>query len=148
MKKIALAAARLAAAALAVAGPADEARGPDQACASAAYRSWATTSAASTRWPRTRSRYDKEEAARNADLVVQRSSTVPRDFFGEGTDKGETQAKPEIWTEPRRLRREDGQDGHRGGEAARRRRAATWRRSRSRSATWARPARPATTTTG
>ncbi|HEX4334024.1 MAG TPA: cytochrome c [Usitatibacter sp.] len=41
--------------------------------------------------------YDKEEAARLADLLVQ-VSMVPRHFFGEGTDKGETRAKPEIWT--------------------------------------------------
>jgi cytochrome c556 len=41
--------------------------------------------------------YDKEEATRLADLLVQ-VSMVPRRFFGEGTDKGETRAKPEIWT--------------------------------------------------
>ena len=41
--------------------------------------------------------YSKEEAVRLADLLVQ-VSTVPRLFFGEGTDKGETRAKPEIWT--------------------------------------------------
>ncbi|HXF81056.1 MAG TPA: cytochrome c [Usitatibacter sp.] len=41
--------------------------------------------------------YDKDEATRLADLLVQ-VSMVPRRFFGEGTDKGETRAKPEIWT--------------------------------------------------
>lgn len=41
--------------------------------------------------------YDKEEAVRLADLFAQ-VSTVPRKFFGDGTDKGETRAKPEIWT--------------------------------------------------
>jgi cytochrome c556 len=41
--------------------------------------------------------YDREEAIRLADLFVQ-VSMVPRHFFGEGTDKGETRAKPEIWT--------------------------------------------------
>lgn len=41
--------------------------------------------------------YNKDEAVRLADLFVQ-VSMVPRNFFGEGTDKGETRAKPEIWT--------------------------------------------------
>src|SRR6185312_11752142 len=41
--------------------------------------------------------YDKDEATRLADLLAQ-VSMVPRRFFGEGTDKGETRAKPEIWT--------------------------------------------------
>ena len=40
--------------------------------------------------------FNKEEAARNADFVAM-LSTVPRGFFGEGTDK-DTKAKPEIWT--------------------------------------------------
>jgi len=42
--------------------------------------------------------YVKEDAIRYADLLAQ-VSTVPKGFFGEGTDKaGETRAKPEIWT--------------------------------------------------
>ncbi|MFZ3322839.1 MAG: cytochrome c [Usitatibacter sp.] len=41
--------------------------------------------------------YSKDDAIRYADLLVQ-VSTVPKLFFGEGTDKGETRAKPEIWT--------------------------------------------------
>jgi len=41
--------------------------------------------------------YDKAEATRLADLLVQ-VSMVPRNFFGEGTGQGETRAKPEIWT--------------------------------------------------
>jgi cytochrome c556 len=42
--------------------------------------------------------YVKEDAIRFADLLAQ-VSTVPKGFFGEGTDKvGETRAKPEIWT--------------------------------------------------
>ncbi len=41
--------------------------------------------------------YNKDDATRLADLLVQ-VSMVPRNFFGEGTDKGETRAKPEIWT--------------------------------------------------
>lgn len=41
--------------------------------------------------------YNKDEAVRNADFVAM-LATVPKAFFGEGTDKGETRAKPEIWT--------------------------------------------------
>ncbi|HUL95129.1 MAG TPA: cytochrome c [Usitatibacter sp.] len=41
--------------------------------------------------------YSRDEAVRSAELMVQ-MSTLPRLFFGEGTDKGETRAKPEIWT--------------------------------------------------
>jgi cytochrome c556 len=40
--------------------------------------------------------YSKDEAARNADMVAVLAD-VPRGFFGDGTDKGETRAKPEIW---------------------------------------------------
>jgi cytochrome c556 len=42
--------------------------------------------------------YSKEEAARNADLVVALSE-YPKQFFGEGTDKvGDTKALPEVWS--------------------------------------------------
>ena len=42
--------------------------------------------------------YSKEEAVRYSDLLAQ-LSTVPKGFFGEGSDKaGETRAKPEVWT--------------------------------------------------
>jgi cytochrome c556 len=40
--------------------------------------------------------YNKEEAIRNANLAAA-IADYPRNFFGEGTDKGETKAKPEIW---------------------------------------------------
>lgn len=40
--------------------------------------------------------YNKDEAVRNADLVAALAD-YPRNFFGEGTDKGETRARPEIW---------------------------------------------------
>ncbi len=40
--------------------------------------------------------FNKDEATRNADFVAM-LSTVPRLYFGEGTDK-DTKAKPEIWT--------------------------------------------------
>ena len=39
---------------------------------------------------------NKEEATRNAELLAQ-LATIPKGFFGEGTDKGETRARPEIW---------------------------------------------------
>ena len=41
--------------------------------------------------------YNKDEAMRNA-AIAAAVSEHPRNFFGEGTDKGETRAKPEIWT--------------------------------------------------
>jgi cytochrome c556 len=40
--------------------------------------------------------FDKDEAIRNADFVAM-LSTVPKGYFGEGTDK-DTKAKPDIWT--------------------------------------------------
>jgi cytochrome c556 len=40
--------------------------------------------------------YNQEEATRNADFVAM-LCTVPRNYFGEGTDK-DTKAKPEIWS--------------------------------------------------
>ena len=40
--------------------------------------------------------FNKDEAARNAEFVAL-LATVPKGFFGEGTDK-DTKAKPEIWT--------------------------------------------------
>lgn len=40
--------------------------------------------------------YNQEEATRNADFVAM-LSTVPRNYFGESTDK-DTKAKPEIWS--------------------------------------------------
>ena len=40
--------------------------------------------------------YNKDEAARNA-LLVSTLADYPRHFFGEGSDKGETKAKAELW---------------------------------------------------
>ena len=40
--------------------------------------------------------FNRDEAARNAEFVAL-LATVPRGYFGEGTDK-DTKAKPEIWT--------------------------------------------------
>lgn len=42
--------------------------------------------------------YDAKVAAENADVVLTLSK-LPWLAFGEGTDKGETRAKPEIWKE-------------------------------------------------
>jgi cytochrome c556 len=45
-----------------------------------------------------RAPYDAKAAADNAELVLTLSK-LPWAAFGEGTDKGETRAKPEIWKE-------------------------------------------------
>lgn len=45
-----------------------------------------------------RTPYDAKAAADNAELVMTMSK-LPWAAFGEGTDKGETRAKPEIWKE-------------------------------------------------
>lgn len=42
-----------------------------------------------------RTPYDAKAAADNADVV----SKLPWAAFGEGTDKGDTRAKPEVWKE-------------------------------------------------
>lgn len=42
--------------------------------------------------------FDAKVAAENAELVAT-MSRLPFEAFGPGTDKGETRAKPEIWTE-------------------------------------------------
>ncbi|WP_090142392.1 cytochrome c [Limnohabitans sp. DM1] len=45
-----------------------------------------------------RTPYDAKAAADNADVVVTLSK-LPWAAFGEGTDKGDTRAKPEVWKE-------------------------------------------------
>ena len=45
-----------------------------------------------------RAPYDAKLAAENAELVVALAK-LPWTAYGEGTDKGETRAKPEIWKE-------------------------------------------------
>jgi cytochrome c556 len=45
-----------------------------------------------------RAPYDAKAAAENADVVATLAK-LPWAAFGEGTDKGETRAKPEIWKE-------------------------------------------------
>lgn len=45
-----------------------------------------------------RAPYDAKAAAENADVVATLSK-LPWAAFGEGTDKGDTRAKPEIWKE-------------------------------------------------
>jgi cytochrome c556 len=42
--------------------------------------------------------YDAKSAADNADVVATLSK-LPWAAFGEGTDKGDTRAKPEVWKE-------------------------------------------------
>jgi cytochrome c556 len=42
--------------------------------------------------------FDAKVAADNA-VIVETMSKLPWAAFGEGTDKGDTRAKPEIWTE-------------------------------------------------
>jgi|SRR5688572_17353769 len=40
--------------------------------------------------------YNKDEAIRNAEFVAL-LSTVPKGFFSEASQKGETKAKPDLW---------------------------------------------------
>jgi cytochrome c556 len=41
--------------------------------------------------------FAQEQATRDAELLMH-LSRVPKGFFGEGSDKGETRAKAEVWT--------------------------------------------------
>lgn len=50
-----------------------------------------------------RAPYDAAAAARHGE-VLQMVSTLPWSAFTAGTDKGETRAKPEIWTEEAKFR--------------------------------------------
>ena len=47
--------------------------------------------------------FDAKVAAENADLVAEMAK-LPFAGFGPGTDKGDTRAKPEIWTEMDKFR--------------------------------------------
>ena len=49
-----------------------------------------------------RAPFDAKVAAENADLVATLSK-LPWAAFGDGTDKGETRAKPEIWKDAAKL---------------------------------------------
>jgi cytochrome c556 len=51
--------------------------------------------------------YDAKAAAENA-VVLETVSKLPWTAFGEGTDKGETRAKPEIWKDAAKFK--DAQD--------------------------------------
>lgn len=42
--------------------------------------------------------YNAQVAARSADVIAV-ASTLPWAAFGEGTDKGDTRAKPEVWSQ-------------------------------------------------
>jgi cytochrome c556 len=50
-----------------------------------------------------RAPYDAAQAARHGD-VIQLVSTLPWSAFSAGTDKGETRARPEIWSEEAKFR--------------------------------------------
>jgi cytochrome c556 len=54
-----------------------------------------------------RAPYDAAQAARHADILTV-VHTLPWGAFGPGTDKGDTRAKPEIWTEAAKFK--EGQD--------------------------------------
>lgn len=47
--------------------------------------------------------YDAKAAADNA-AVLETVTKLPWTAFGEGTDKGDTRAKPEIWKEPAKFK--------------------------------------------
>ncbi|MES2889946.1 MAG: cytochrome c [Pseudomonadota bacterium] len=47
--------------------------------------------------------YDAKAAADNAAIVLQMSA-LPYAAFGEGTDKGDTRAKAEVWSEPEKFK--------------------------------------------
>jgi cytochrome c556 len=54
-----------------------------------------------------RAPYDAAAAARHADVLMV-AHTLPWAGFGAGTDKGETRAKPEVWSEAAKFK--EGQD--------------------------------------
>ncbi len=47
--------------------------------------------------------FDKDTFARNAAVIATMSHVVPEGFVA-GTDKGETRAKPEIWSDPAKFK--------------------------------------------
>lgn len=47
--------------------------------------------------------YNKDEAVRNAEAVAM-LGRMPLEHFGAGTDKGDTKAKPEIWSQMDKFR--------------------------------------------
>jgi cytochrome c556 len=47
--------------------------------------------------------YNKDEAIRNAEAVAALGK-MPLEHFGPGTDKGDTKAKPEIWSQMEKFR--------------------------------------------
>jgi cytochrome c556 len=53
-----------------------------------------------------RAPYDAKAAADNADVVATLSK-LPWAAFGEGTDKGDTRAKPEVWKEAGKYKEAD-----------------------------------------
>ena len=96
MKKVAIAAAVLAATAFTV--QAQQTKVEDQIkYRKAAYTLMGLNFGSLGAMAQEKKPYNKEEAARNADFVAMLSD-VPKGFFGDGTDSGHnTKAKPEIW---------------------------------------------------
>jgi cytochrome c556 len=93
MKKFAIAALVLAAAAPVVA---QQMKAEDQVkYRRAAYQLMNLNFASLEAMAQNKKPFNKDEATRNAEFVAM-LATVPKGFFGEGTDK-DTRAKPEIW---------------------------------------------------
>ena len=96
MKRIAIAAAFLAATAFTV--QAQQAKVEDQIkYRRAAYTLMGLNFGSLGAMAQDKKPFNKEEAIKNADFVAM-LCTVPKGYFGEGTDK-DTKAKPEIWTQ-------------------------------------------------
>ena len=94
MKKTALAA--LLAAAVALPGSAQQMKAENQVkYRRAAYQLMNLNFSSLDAMAEGKKPFNREEAARNAEFVAL-LATVPKAFFGEGTDK-DTRAKPEIW---------------------------------------------------
>ena len=96
MKRIALAAGVFAAAA-SVAVPAQQLKPEDQIKQRrAGYAVMGHNFASLSNMAQEKKPYNRDEAIRNAELVSALCDYM-KNFFGEGTDKGETKAKPEVW---------------------------------------------------
>ncbi len=96
MKRIAIAAAVFAAAASLV-GQAQELKPEDQVKQRrAGYAVMGYNFASLAAMAQEKKPYNHDEAIRNAELVAGLCDYM-KNFFGEGTDKGETKAKPEVW---------------------------------------------------
>ena len=96
MKRIAIATAVFAAAA-ALVGQAQELKPEDQVKQRrAGYAVMGHNYASLAAMAQEKKPYNRDEAIRNGELVAALCDYM-KNFFGEGTDKGETKAKPEVW---------------------------------------------------